>query len=118
MEISLHCVFTFIQNHTNIKILELSATTYKIVRISSAEKDAYNSTKSIESTEQSSVYTTENSDKSDSPNKASYSVFASSDSNLYHKSNCSKLNTKDLIEFSSPKKARKSGGAPCSNCNP
>jgi len=59
-----------------------------------------------------------NNKKSDVSNKVSSSVFATNTSNIYHKSNCPELGTKDLMEFNSPKKARKSGGVPCENCNP
>lgn len=99
------------------KILELSATTYKIVRISSAEKDAYKASR-IDSSKQSSVYTTENNEKSDISIKDSSSVFATNNSNIYHKSNCPELSTDDLIEFKSPQEADDSGGIPCKHCNP
>ncbi|MFQ5964228.1 MAG: hypothetical protein ACE5KZ_08100 [Candidatus Scalinduaceae bacterium] len=95
------------------KILELSSYTYKIAGINKT----YNARR-IESTKQSSVYTTENNEKQDNSNKVSSSVFATNNSNIYHKSNCPELGTEGLIEFSSPKKARKSGGIPCGNCNP
>ncbi len=68
--------------------------------------------------QQSNSATSGNNERSDISNKVSSSVFAKNNSNVYHKSNCPELGTKDLIEFRSPKKARKSGGVPCGNCNP
>ena len=68
--------------------------------------------------QQSNSASTGNNKKSDVSNNVSSSVFATNTSNIYHKSNCPELGTKDLMEFNSPKKARKSGGIPCGNCNP
>ena len=67
---------------------------------------------------QSYYSTSENIEKSDNSNKVSSSVFATNNSNIYHKSNCSDLGTKDLVEFSSPQKADDAGGIPCGDCNP
>jgi peptidyl-prolyl cis-trans isomerase B (cyclophilin B) len=67
---------------------------------------------------QSNSVASENHERSVIANKVSSSVFTTNNSNIYHKSNCPELETKDLIEFSSPEKARKSGGAPCKICNP
>ncbi len=39
-------------------------------------------------------------------------------SNVYHKSNCPKRSTEDLIDFASSQQARNFGGKPCKNCNP
>jgi len=51
--------------------------------------------------------------------KSSFSVFANKDSNVFHKRNCPKLDTKDdLVEFGSPQEASKAGGLPCNYCNP
>ena len=46
------------------------------------------------------------------------SLFASRNSRIYHKSNCPKLSTEDLIEFISSQKAQEAGGIPCKYCNP
>ena len=48
----------------------------------------------------------------------SNSLFANKNSRIYHKSNCPKLNTEDLIEFTSSQKAQDAGGIPCEHCNP
>ena len=73
----------------------------------------------VENNIQQSNYTTSrNNEKSDNSNNVSSSVFATNNSNIYHKSDCPELGTKDLMEFGSPKKARNSGGIPCGNCNP
>ena len=48
----------------------------------------------------------------------SSSLFACRNSRIYHKSNCSKLSSDDLIEFTSFLKARDAGGIPCEYCNP
>ncbi len=56
--------------------------------------------------------------KKTKPSLNSNSIFAAKYSRIYHKSNCTKLNTEDLIEFTSPQKARKAGGIPCKYCNP
>jgi hypothetical protein len=45
-------------------------------------------------------------------------VYNTKHSNVYHKSNCPKLSTEDLIEFASSQQARNAGGKPCGNCNP
>ncbi len=45
-------------------------------------------------------------------------VYTTKHSNVYHKSNCPKLSTGDLVEFASSQQARNSGGKPCKNCNP
>ena len=47
------------------------------------------------------------------------SVFATKDSNVYHRRNCSWFDTtKDLVEFPSSQQARNDGGVPCKYCNP
>jgi hypothetical protein len=61
--------------------------------------------------------TSGNNERLDISNKVSSSVFATKNSNIYHKSNCPELGTEGLIEFASSQKARKAGGVPCSNCN-
>jgi len=48
----------------------------------------------------------------------SSSLFANKNSRTYHKSNCPKLNTENLIEFTSSQKAQDAGGIPCEHCNP
>jgi tetratricopeptide (TPR) repeat protein len=49
----------------------------------------------------------------------SASVFATKDSNVFHRRNCSWFDaTKNLVEFSSSQQARNDGGLPCSYCNP
>ena len=83
----------------------------------SVDRNTYNASR-IDSSKQPSVYTTENNEKSDIPKNISSSVFATNNSNIYHKSNCPELGAKDLIEFASSQKARKSGGVPCDHCNP
>ncbi|MFQ5962655.1 MAG: hypothetical protein ACE5KZ_00040 [Candidatus Scalinduaceae bacterium] len=45
-------------------------------------------------------------------------VYTTKNSRVYHKRNCSELNTEDLIQFSSAQKAREAGGVPCKHCNP
>ncbi len=45
-------------------------------------------------------------------------VYTTKRSNVYHKSNCPKLSTEDLIEFASSQQARNAGSVPCKNCNP
>ena len=45
-------------------------------------------------------------------------VYTAKHSNVYHKSNCPKLCTEDLIELASSQQARNAGGKPCENCNP
>lgn len=45
-------------------------------------------------------------------------VYITKNSRVYHKRNCSELNTNDLIEFASSQKADDAGGVPCNNCNP
>lgn len=45
-------------------------------------------------------------------------VFTTKHSNIFHKPDCSKLSTEDLIEFASSQQARNAGGVPCENCNP
>jgi hypothetical protein len=47
-----------------------------------------------------------------------FPVYTTKHSNVYHKSNCPKLSTEDLIEFDSSQQARNAGGVPCENCNP
>jgi hypothetical protein len=83
----------------------------------SVDRNTYNARR-IEPSKQSPVYTAENNEKSDISNKVSSSVFATNNSNIYHKSNCAGLGTEGLMEFASSKEARKSGGIPCDNCNP
>ena len=68
--------------------------------------------------QQSNSATSGNNERSGISNKVSSSVFAKNNSNVFHKSNCPELGTEGLIEFASSQKARKSGGVPCSNCNP
>lgn len=68
--------------------------------------------------QQSNFATLGNNGKSDISTNVSSSVFATNNSNIYHKSNCPKLNTEDLVEFNSPQKAREAGGKPCKQCNP
>ena len=46
------------------------------------------------------------------------SVYTSKTSRIYHDRNCSKIDTEDLIEFSSPQKADAAGAVPCEYCNP
>lgn len=80
------------------KILEISTSAYKITGINIKNR-VYNARR-IKPSKQSSVYTTKN-------------------SRVYHNRNCSKLNTADdLMEFTSPQKAKASGGIPCKHCNP
>lgn len=49
---------------------------------------------------------------------SSYAVFTNKNSRIYHKRNCSKLNSSNLVKFYSPQEARNSGGKPCKDCNP
>ena len=44
-------------------------------------------------------------------------VYTTKHSNVYHKSNCPKLSTENLIEFASLQQARNAGGVPCKDCN-
>ncbi len=46
------------------------------------------------------------------------SVYTTKHSNVYHKSNCPKLSTEDLIEFDSSQQACEAGGVPCKDCKP
>jgi hypothetical protein len=47
-----------------------------------------------------------------------FPVYTTKHSNVYHKSNCPKLSTEDLIEFASSQQARNAGGVSCKDCNP
>ena len=44
-------------------------------------------------------------------------VYTTKHSNVYHKSNCPKLSTEDLIEFASLQQARNAGSMPCKDAN-
>jgi peptidyl-prolyl cis-trans isomerase B (cyclophilin B) len=68
--------------------------------------------------QQFNAATSGNNEKSYVYNKVSSSVFSAHNSRVYHKRNCSELNTDDLIEFASSQKADDAGGVPCKNCNP
>lgn len=46
-----------------------------------------------------------------------HSVFATKESNIFHKPGCPELGTGDLLEFGSAEEALKSGGVPCKHCN-
>ena len=46
------------------------------------------------------------------------SVYTNKNSKIFHKYNCSKLNTEGLVEFQSTRKAVKAGGMACRSCNP
>ncbi len=62
---------------------------------------------------------TNNKNQKEDLDKTSFSVFTNKDSNVFHKRNCPKLDTKDdLVEFGSPQEASKAGGLPCNYCNP
>ncbi len=45
-------------------------------------------------------------------------VFTTKHSNIFHKSNCPKLSSEDLIESASSQQARNAGGVPCKDCKP
>lgn len=45
-------------------------------------------------------------------------VFATRESNVYHRPDCPKLAKENLIEFESSQQAREAGGIPCMHCNP
>jgi len=45
------------------------------------------------------------------------SVYTSKTSKIYHDRNCHKIETEELIEFSSPQEAEDAGGIPCKHCN-
>ena len=72
----------------------------------SVDMNTYNAS-SIASSKQPSVYTTGNNGKSDISKNISSSVFATNNSNIYHKSNCPELNTKDLIPESCTRSHKK-----------
>jgi len=95
------------------KILELSASTYKVIGVS-VDKNTYNARR-IEPTKQSP--SENNIDVAEAKSQQT-SVYAASNSRVYHKRNCSELNTDDLMEFTSSQKAREAGGIPCEHCNP
>ncbi len=45
-------------------------------------------------------------------------VFTTKHSNMFHKSDCSELDTGNLLEFDSKEEAVASGGVPCKDCDP
>ncbi len=45
-------------------------------------------------------------------------VFTTKHSNIFHKPDCPKLGTGDLVEFTSSQQARNAGGVPCKDCKP
>jgi hypothetical protein len=70
-------------------------------------------------TQEGAEGSTNNKNQKEDLDKSSFSVFTNKDSNVFHKRNCPKLDTKDdLVEFGSPQEASKAGGLPCNYCNP
>ncbi len=55
--------------------------------------------------------------KQGSSEKASHSVFTTTNSRTYHQPDCPELETGDLLEFDSAEEALVSGGVPCGHCN-
>jgi len=45
-------------------------------------------------------------------------MYSATNSKTFHRYNCPKLNTEDLIEFNSSQAALNAGGIPCRRCNP
>ncbi len=45
-------------------------------------------------------------------------VFTTKHSNIFHKPDCPKLGTGDLVEFTSSQQALNAGGVPCKDCDP
>lgn len=50
--------------------------------------------------------------------KQQISVYTTYDSRIYHKRNCTEIDTADVISFPSSQQALQEGGIPCKICNP
>ena len=66
-----------------------------------------------------SIHTTGNNISTAATNvKKQTPVYTTTNSRVYHKRNCSELDTSDLIRFPSSQQAHNDGGVPCMHCNP